>query len=336
MLAHRVRGPTALAVCGCLLTGLAYTAAATAKPSRHASAGDHGILLARAGRNSPNAGDGGNIYLWRAARPLRRLTAGPDPRDWAQWSPNGTRIAFTMIPGWNGQGSCQSVSCRDEVWVMRANGTGQRRLTYEGEGGATKGACPKADAADQPSWSPDGRRLVFVCQFPGAPGFKLAVVSVRNGKEEPLHYVIGDDPVWGRRGIAYVAGGGGTATAKGVRLLNPKNGRGRWLVRAPVATGGAAALAWSPDGAELAVLETTFGRRIAIYSSSGRTLATFTSPLHSASVWGVSWSPDGTHLLLSVIPRGPHTYLEHYEVDTTGTHWRRLRLGSSTASTSWR
>ena len=63
---------------------------------------------------------------------------GLRPHRWAvrSWSPDGRRIAFDR--GGNGG-----------IYVMRANGTGLRRLT--------------TNALDtEPTWSPDGRWIAFV------------------------------------------------------------------------------------------------------------------------------------------------------------------------------
>ena len=82
--------------------------------------------------------DGGN---------QRRLTNNP-ARDYApSWSPDGKRIAFRSdrdghpgrIPGW----------FTSEIYVMDADGTNQLNLTNN----------PHGDRS--PSWSPDGKRIVF-------------------------------------------------------------------------------------------------------------------------------------------------------------------------------
>jgi TolB protein len=57
----------------------------------------------------------GEIYVMRAGGGLQRLTRRPGD-DWApDFSPDGRRIAFTQLPG--------------TIWVMNADGSGQRRLT---------------------------------------------------------------------------------------------------------------------------------------------------------------------------------------------------------------
>jgi dipeptidyl aminopeptidase/acylaminoacyl peptidase len=66
-----------------------------------------------------------------------RLTKTPqDERD-PDWSPDGSRIAYIR---WGDDGP--------RVWAMRADGTGQRRLTD--------------DPGLAPDWSPDGKRLLYL------------------------------------------------------------------------------------------------------------------------------------------------------------------------------
>jgi Tol biopolymer transport system component len=68
--------------------------------------------------------------------------------DWAPaWSPDGSQLAF--------------VSDRDgsyQIYVMRADGTGVRRLTEFPQG------------AEAPAWSPDGYWLAFVAYAGDGPG----------------------------------------------------------------------------------------------------------------------------------------------------------------------
>jgi Tol biopolymer transport system component len=100
-----------------------------------------------------------------------------------------------MVPGWNGQGSCQA--CPDEIFVMRPDGSDQTQLTSDVEkGGGVTGAV-------EPSWSPDGSRIVFKREFANR-GNELVVISVRSRRERVLRAPNGNDPVWGSRGIAYV------------------------------------------------------------------------------------------------------------------------------------
>ena len=84
----------------------------------------------------------------------RNLTKTPDrqERDPA-YSPDGARIAYTVSPI-SGGGT--------QIYVMNANGSGQRNLTPE-----EPIDCPNGGTLDfgvisvDPSWSPNGRRIVF-------------------------------------------------------------------------------------------------------------------------------------------------------------------------------
>ena len=99
------------------------------------------------------------------------------------WSPDGTRLAFTSDRGG-----------RPQVYIMKADGTDVQRLTYKGDYNAAPAWSPRGDwiayvcrvpgegfklcritpdgrqavqittgnsIDDSPSWSPDGRHLVF-------------------------------------------------------------------------------------------------------------------------------------------------------------------------------
>ena len=57
----------------------------------------------------------------------------------ASWSPDGRKIAFTS--GHDGE---------SEIYVMNADGSGQRRLTQQ-----------RGNATSAPAWSPDGRKIAF-------------------------------------------------------------------------------------------------------------------------------------------------------------------------------
>ena len=82
-----------------------------------------------------DAGAGNDLYVVdRDGANVRRLTSGKAFETDPDWSPDGATIAYA-------RGTAGSFS--SEVWLMRASGGGQRRLTAGGE----------------PSWSPDGSFL---------------------------------------------------------------------------------------------------------------------------------------------------------------------------------
>jgi len=88
-----------------------------------------------------NADGSGQRRLARNARGGAVPPSRPSP---VSWSPDGRRIAFAR--GLRPNPKTARFHVRMEVYVMNADGSGQRRLAY--------GA--------QPLWSPDGQRIAFV------------------------------------------------------------------------------------------------------------------------------------------------------------------------------
>jgi Tol biopolymer transport system component len=199
-----------------------------------------------------------------------QLTRGAGGAADAAWSPDGTRIAFTRC-----RGSC-------DVYVINADGTGERRLTH--------GEPP---GEQSPTWSPDGRRIAFV-DIKG-----LFVMDAEGGPWQRLTNGPADDanPAWsptgpkiafdGSRGLfdgdVYIVGAGGgklTSVTESLPLdSNPS---------------------WSPDGRRIAFMRRqnkSVRARLYVMNANGSAQRN----LHKIgdAYSRPSWSPDGTRIAYS-------------------------------------
>ena len=106
---------------------------------------------------------GHDIWLMNAdGSGKRRLTSGAARDRVPSWSPDGRTIAFDRRRSRFGDlGDKTSIH---EIYVMNADGSGQRRLARIGAVGPQAGGVP-------PLWSPDGTKIAFSRPVGNGPGF---------------------------------------------------------------------------------------------------------------------------------------------------------------------
>jgi TolB protein len=181
------------------------------------------------------------------------------------WSPKRKRIAFA-----------RSRVGQEGIWVMNADGSGQRRLTRRpGDG--------------DPTWSPDGRRIVYRSSSPTS--FDLWVVPSAGGKPKPLLVTSQAnelEPDWspdGRR-VTFQSSRGGTIQ---IWVLNLSSKQARRL------TSGRESFSpdWAPDGRRIAYAT---GGQIAVVNADTRTRRLLPSGT-PRSADDPSWSPDGRRIV---------------------------------------
>jgi len=196
-----------------------------------------------------------------------------------------------------------------QVWVMSADGSGQRALT--------QGVAPV--------WSPDGRRIAYMLRGPNY-GYHLFLINANGSGRRRLtrpefDYEIDHYQVWAPDGrkiaferydsdpnyAVYVV----AADSSAVRRLTPRQGYG--FARPD----------WSPGGRLIAF---THVERGAVYvirpnGTGWRVLAA----IPEAKVWGVKWSPD---LRLIAFIRDDYRRADRREelwvMNADGTQPRRL------------
>ena len=219
------------------------------------------------------------------------------------WSPDGRQIAF-----WSHKGG---------IWVIRSDGTGLRRLTKPLANSDSHAPCCGSD--DHPSWSPDGKRIVFQRYWVAALSDQIAdyydvmdlfTVDVRTRRVTRLTntpYFREFNPAWspdGRR-IAFVGDEGADdglwtldlSTSKLTRLTHPSYSNPK--IGAPHDEPD-----WSPDGTRIAytLSRSSRGGAVAVMRSNGTgSRQIIQAPGHLGSP---SWSPDGSHIAYHVSGSG--------------------------------
>jgi TolB protein len=161
-------------------------------------------------------------------------SAGPPAAAESSTSPGAQLLTFAGVRWSN---CCVS----SQIYVIRADGKGQRRLTGIG-----------AWQDNEPAWSPDGRRIAF--ERGGARGSALYVMDARGGH---LHAITKQmsparSPSWSPDGRSIVFAGMPLPLpwnfAQQLYITPSSGGGARQLTRYATFRGGAGSPFWSPNG----------------------------------------------------------------------------------------
>jgi Tol biopolymer transport system component len=222
---------------------------------------------------------------------------------------------------------------RRAIWVMKADGSGRRQLTRPGAGNDF-----------DPSWSPDGKRIVFRTSRgrykpdPGGIGAEgIFVIDVATRKERQIQPPQGGlFPAWSPDGktIAF-SGTRGNPHEDGILLMNPDGTNVRDL---GLPTGGNECATWSPDSSKLAFCHHGGDGNWAVWTvnadgSDPRQLThpTLTLPRGSGGDSPGPWSPDGKRLSYY-----SGTARDLFVINADGTHARRiLRWRGGDSPNAW-
>ena len=261
------------------------------------------------------------LYLMRPdGTRQRRITRArgleQNPQQNPTWSPDGKWIAFT---GARGQMFCGE---RCELYVMRPNGTGLRRLTHD------------RSEDTNPAWSPDGKQIVFVSHRPRVTS-KSAIWAIKangtglrrltDGRE------LDRDPAWSPDGttIAFVR------FPDAIWLMNA-DGTNQSQLTTPRAqppdNEEDSDPAWSPDGDWIAfdrlhephlgpTGSTRYRRDIYVIRADGTGIRRLTRRARTNSQ--PAWSPDGKRIVFAS-DRAREDWSTIYVMNADGTRQKRL------------
>jgi hypothetical protein len=214
----------------------------------------------------------------------RRLTSSPGEDIDPVWSPDGRRVAFASAR--QQPPSTPDDPYRWDIWVIDADGSNPRRVTFDGH-------------ASEPAWSPDGQSIAYVSQREdGSDIFVTGVDAFEPRNVSNTRSASERNPAWSPDGqsIVFVGSAYDAVTdvyTTGVYVM----GNDGSDVRPVSENAGESYLYpdWSPDGSQIAFnmqVKGTYTIGLFVCDRDGSNMQPF--PVFDGYV--PSWSSDGTQI----------------------------------------
>ena len=236
----------------------------------------------------------GKVWVVRA---IRRLTNDEANNVNPSWSPDGRHLAFSSYrDGGN-----------NEIYVMDADGSNQRRLTTNGGG--------------QPTWSPDGRQIAFESDRDDW-NMEIYVMDADGSNQRRLTTNGGRHPTWSPDGrqIAFISEYVEEIfSSLEIYVMDADGSNQRRLTdHSPMP----APPTWSPDGRQIAfALYRDGNEEIYVMDADGTNQRRLTNS--AANDFHPTWSPDGDYIAFESWRDGD-SESEIYVMGSDGSNPRRL------------
>jgi Tol biopolymer transport system component len=236
--------------------------------------------------------------------PLQPVIGNDSP----SWSPDGSLIAYTSFR--HGLG---------EIYVIRPDGTGERRLTTH------------AAHDDHAAWSPDGTKIAFVSSRDGNP--ELYVMNANGSGQRRVTASPGREyyPTWSPDGtrIAFQSDRTGRANIWAVDL------DGSNLARLSTGELSSQRPSWSSRDVIAFSSNSQGPFKLFLMTGDGEDVRRLDSSPSQAPEVEPAWSPDGSRLAFGTLRDPPVGNTEIYVAEPDGTYRRITDYWGRDVSPSW-